>query len=351
MATSKEALPEAAARQRWPQRLRRGMPDAARMFAAAMLAYALAQALQLHEAHWAVLSALVTGRAEAGGTARASMERLAATIAGAALAAAAALARSWHIDGAVLLFSVLAPLCLLVALKPAYRAAPIAALIVLSSGLIAGQGPLGTAILRTTEIAVGGLASVLVSFALFPRRGRVKPRQHAAVALHHLAAWVRLLASAEPAARQRGENLREKVRAELRELTVLARTSGWREDRNGDTARLTKLVMALQGDIGFVARALARKPLRTALTAIAGEFGAALAEIAARIDAIGLALDSGALPAADVPMPAYDAFCRAATNAPIAQFLLHSLAASVAQLDAAFAPGPPPQRDAPAAAT
>jgi hypothetical protein len=53
----------------WRRRMRSGLPDAVRMLIAAMLAYALAHALQLREAHWAVLSALITGRAQAGGTA------------------------------------------------------------------------------------------------------------------------------------------------------------------------------------------------------------------------------------------------------------------------------------------
>jgi len=233
-------------------------PDAARLLAAAMLAYALAQALQLHEAHWAVLTALVTARGHAGGTARAGFERLAATIAGAALATAAASARhALQINQAVILFIALAPLCLLVALRPNYRGAPVAALIVLSAGPAAGLGPLGTALLRTAEIAIGAIASVLVSALVFPSRSKARPKAHAATILRLISRWLRLLCGGDGAGEDRTEPLREAIRKELRELTILAHTSGWRKLQDRDLARLLKIVSAMNADAGF----LARKPL------------------------------------------------------------------------------------------
>jgi uncharacterized membrane protein YccC len=237
-------------------------PDAARLLAAAMLAYALAQALQLREAHWAVLTALVTARGHAGGTARAGFERLAATIAGAALATAAASARhALQINQAVILFAALAPLCLLVAVRPNYRGAPVAALIVLSAGPAAGLGPLGTALLRTAEIAVGAIASVLVSALVFPSRSRMRPRAHAATILRSISRWLRLLSGGDTGGQDRTEPLREAIRKELRDLTILAHTSGWRKLQDRELAHLLKIVSAVNADVGFLARALARKPL------------------------------------------------------------------------------------------
>lgn len=242
--------------------LRENWPDAARLLAAAMLAYALARALGLHEAHWAVLTALVTARGHAGGTARAGVERLVATIAGAALATAAASARhAFQIDQALILFVALAPLCLLVAVRPNYRGAPVAALIVLSAGPAAGLGPLGTALLRTGEIAIGAVASVLVSAVVFPSRGKARPRGHAAAILRSVSRWLRLLSAGDGVGEDCTEVLRETIRKELRELTILAHTSGWRKLQDRDLARLLKIVSAVNADTGFLARALARKPL------------------------------------------------------------------------------------------
>lgn len=352
MNTMVETAAPLAAHLSWRRRMRAGLPDAARMLVGAMTAYVLAHLLQLHEAHWAVLSALVTGRAQAGGTARAGLERLFATIAGAALAAAVAAVRAWHVDGAVLLFCVLAPLCLLVTLKPAYRAAPVAALIVMSSGPIAGAGPLGTAILRTTEIALGALASVLVSLVVFPSRARAKAHEHAAAILHRLAEWLRCIAQADGG--QGTEKLREDLRAELREMTVLAHTAGWRRKRDGQTVRLLRVLTALHGDVGFLARAVARKPLN--VDASCAELALPLRAIARQMDDIGAAATSGGPLPSSAELRAALKNSAAATTLerdPIPAFLLRSIAIALAHVAAALSPDevPPPDEKSTAPAT
>jgi len=320
----------------WRRRLRAGLPDAARMLCAAMLAYTLAHLLQLREAHWAVLSALITGRAQAGGTARAGVERLIATIAGAALAAAVAAVRAWQIDGAVLLFVVLAPLCLLATLKPGYRTAPVAALIVLSSGLISGTGPLVTAVLRTTEIALGSLASIAVSLVVFPSRATAKINDHAASILHHLAAWLRQLSLGGD-----DQTLREAVRAELREFGVLAHTANWRKRRDDRAMRLLRVLMALHGDVGFLARTSTRKTLR--VDARAADFAAVLARFATQFDALAdVAVGGASPPPAEELYDAIKAFAaaRTADEREVPLFLLRSLAVGLAHVSAVLSPPP-----------
>lgn len=332
----------------WRRRLRVGLPDAARMLCAAMLAYVLAHLLQLREAHWAVLSALITGRAQAGGTARAGVERLIATIAGAALAAAVAAMRKWQIDGAVLLFAVLAPLCLLATLKPAYRTAPVAALIVLSSGLISGAGPLVTAVLRTTEIALGSLASIAVSLLVFPSRVTAKVNDHAASILHHLAAWLRQLTDANDDGGD--EPLRAALRGELREFGVLAHTANWRKRRDDRAMRLLRVLTALHGDIGFLARASTRKTLQVDAQAV--DFAALLANIAVQCDALASAAASSTpVPPAEALHAAVKAFAagRTAGEREVPLFLLRSLAIGLAHVGAVLS-APSRAADAPAAA-
>jgi uncharacterized membrane protein YccC len=295
--------------------LRENWPDAARLLAAAMLAYALARALGLHEAHWAVLTALITARGHAGGTARAGLERLAATIAGAALATAAASARhAFAIDQAVVLFAALAPLCLLVAVRPNYRGAPVAALIVLSAGPAAGLGPLGTALLRTGEIAIGAVASVLVSAVVFPSRGKARPRAHAATILRFVSRWLRQLSGSDGPGEDRTEALREAIRKELRELTILAHTSGWRKLQDRDTARLLKIVSAVHADTGFLARALARKPLEGVAQSLREPLDSVLDALAAAFeqgaDALGGSAPAPSREAVDAALKALAAKAR-----------------------------------------
>ncbi len=253
----------------WRVRLWETWPDAVRLLSGAMLAYLLARLLSLHEAHWAVLTALITSRGHAGGTARAGVERLIATVAGAGLAIAVAwLRHAWQIDSGIVLFLALAPLCLLVAVKPNYRGAPVAALIVLSAGPAAGMGPLDTALLRTGEIALGAIASMIVSAVVFPSRSQAKPKAHAAAMLRLLAQSLRVSLLEGENEGKRVEHLREEIRHELRELTILAHTSGWKKMQDKGLERLLKTVSVLHADVGFLTRAVARKPLAPVVAAL-----------------------------------------------------------------------------------
>jgi len=275
----------------WRAQLRENWPDAVRLFAAALLAYVLARLLELHEVHWAVLTALITARGHAAGTARAGLERLIATVAGALLAMLAAYARHlFEIDNGVLLFAALAPLCLLVAVKPAYRGAPVAALIVLSAHPAVGTGPLATAVLRTVEIAIGALACIVVAAVVFPSRARARARAHAAAALRLLAHGLHGLFALDDADAEGFETLREPIRHELRELTILAQTSGWRKYADPEITRLLRLTYALNGDIAYLARAPAQATAE-ALAAGCERSATALVDAAAAdLDSVDAAL-------------------------------------------------------------
>lgn len=309
-AASKESDSTVAAagddvRRDWRTRLAETWPDAVRLLAGAMLAYLLARVLHLHEAHWAVLTALITSRGHAGGAARAGVERLLATVAGAGIAIGAAwLRHTWHIDSGIILFLALAPLCLLVAVKPNYRGAPVAALIVLSAGPAAGLGPLDTALLRTGEIALGALAAMIVSALVFPARGRARPRAHAAAVLHLLGRWLRIaFAHAETDAKAL-DRLREEIRHELRELTILAHTSGWKKMQDKQLERLLKCVSALNADVGFLVRAVARKPLAQVVEVLRAPVDEVAQSLIAAVERVGAAMSKDAAVAADTQIEA-----------------------------------------------
>jgi len=257
------------------ERLRQGWPDALRMVLAAVGSYALSQALHLPEAFWAVLTALVASRPHAAGTARAGIDRLIGTIAGAAVATAFALTHL-HLSQLEMLFAVLVPLCLLVALHENYRAAPIAALIVLSGGML-GQSPLNTALYRTSEIAVGALVAFVVSALVLPQRSDDKAYLRAATIAGLLGRLIELVL-VPPANEDRAtDRVKEQVRGELRALAQLTHTSRWRRTSETHVARLTRLMSALNADMGFMERTITRSPVKEEAAA----FATSVREIAA----------------------------------------------------------------------
>jgi uncharacterized membrane protein YccC len=273
------------------------------MVLAAVGSFALSQILHLPEAFWAVLTALVATRPHAAGTARAGVDRLIGTVAGAAVATAFALTHL-HLTQLELLFAVLVPLCLLVSVRENYRAAPIAALIVLSGGMLGGS-PLNTALYRTSEIAVGALVAFIVSALVLPKRGNEKAFAHAASVAKHLSSLVGVALLPQEGAETFTERLKETLRAELRQLAVLTHSSRWWRTNETSVSRLTRLMSALNADVGFIERTIVRSPVKEEAAA----FDAALREIAAAFQSL---LDQAAQAfTGDAPAPHTDGVDRA----------------------------------------
>lgn len=284
-------------------RLRKGWPDAVRMVLAAVGSYALSQVLHLPEAFWAVLTSLVATRPHAAGTARAGVDRLIGTVAGAAVATAFALTHL-HLTQLELLFAVLVPLCLLVAVHENYRAAPVAALIVLSGGMMGGS-PLNTALYRTSEIAVGALVAFIVSALVLPNRGDDKAFGHAASVAKYLSRLVGVALLPQEGAETFSEHLKETLRAELRQLAMLTHYSRWRRAAETNVSKLARLMSALNADVGFIERTIVRSPVKEEAVA----FDAPLREIVAAFQSV-LNQAAQAL-AGDAPVPRIETIDRA----------------------------------------
>jgi uncharacterized membrane protein YccC len=223
---------------------------------------------------------LVAARPHAAGTARAGLDRLIGTIAGAAVAPAFALTHL-HLTQLELLFAVLVPLCLLVAVHENYRAAPVAALIVLSGGMI-GHSPLGTALYRTSEIAVGALVAFIVSALVMPKRAADKALDHASSAAKLLSCLVGPALVRREGTETFTDGVKEKLRGELRQLMVLTHHSRWKQKQENAVSKLTRLLSALNADIGFIERTVARPPVQDEAVA----FGAPLREIAVAFEGL-----------------------------------------------------------------
>jgi len=148
---------------------------AAGLAGAALVAYALSQALHLAGSYWSVLSAVIVYRFDFGTSLGASRDRLLGTAAGAALAAAFLfLARLWSLPDFLLLAAIIIPLSFLSAVKPQYRTALITSIIVLSAG--GSATPHAAAIGRVLAVGlgafIGGLSSFLLSLVKPSETGR-----------------------------------------------------------------------------------------------------------------------------------------------------------------------------------
>ncbi len=231
-----------------------------RLAVAGSAALALAQALHLPEGSWAVLSALIVTRANRGATLRASAARLIGTLCGAGLGVLAAAGRLWQVPELALLAAVLLPLGLLVAWRPDFRTAPIAAVIVLSAG---GGSPLAAAGLRVAEIALGALTALALSWALLPGKSLEQTERAAARLLAHLHALALLAGAAAEAARR--DKLLELCRGELRSLTLLAQSAGWEPRARERAERLAKRMARVYADVAMVVRAAADRRAAAAL--------------------------------------------------------------------------------------
>jgi uncharacterized membrane protein YccC len=124
---------------------------------------------------WAVLTALIVTQMSVGGSLKATIEYLVGTLGGAVYAGAIA-ALIPH-DNELALLAVLAlalgPLALLATMNPNFRAAPFTAAVVVLGATTTHTGPIGSAIYRVLEVALGAAAGIVVSLLVLPARAQV----------------------------------------------------------------------------------------------------------------------------------------------------------------------------------
>jgi uncharacterized membrane protein YgaE (UPF0421/DUF939 family) len=275
------------------ERARIGWPLAVRMIVSAVVALAISKALHLPEVTWSVLTALVTARSHATGTARAGADRAVGTIGGAVIGVAAAFLHG-HFDPLIVLLLVLAPACMLVAIDEKFRAAPVAGLIVISGGAGAG-GPLITALHRTTEILIGAVVAYVASLVIAPKHGNQKIEYHAAAVVDLLRR--QCVATLRPKESEASDTLRDKIRDELRAMAVTSHFTRWSRSQSTDSIKLTRLLSAVHADLNFLARLMPSPPLDKVVAANTGAIERIAIELEAVIAGIADVLRKGtALP-------------------------------------------------------
>jgi uncharacterized membrane protein YccC len=154
----------------WIGRHRAELRLSIRVSVAGLIAYLLADMLDLPQGFWAVITAVIVIQTSVGASIKAALDRLVGTIGGAAVGAIVAIVllragESWR---AVAVFVALLPLALGAALSPSLRIAPVTALIMLLGTTTAH--PLRSAFERVIEIGLGNVVGIGVALLVLPAR-------------------------------------------------------------------------------------------------------------------------------------------------------------------------------------
>ena len=340
-----------------------GLLVAGRVGISATLAYLIASLQHLPETYWPVMSAVIVARGGAKGAGGSATDRLIGTLAGAAVGLAASFLHRFGLPEWALLFIAMAPMAFLSADNSAFRAAPMAAMIVLSASASGKTGlfGLGVAGLRVLDVGMGTLVALFVSYVVLPSNAMKGLRKNAAALMMPLANLLSLGMRPDDAeAQDKFKRLNARTRREMRELVIAARqikAKGAEKDLAETLPnQFTGALSRTHGTIVFITRALAGAPLPPGVTEALRPF---LRDARARLGAIqhllaeGTPAGSGAALAASVDAAA----ARIGRGDPAAHleampFLMQTLRDDLNDLAATAGAicGPPKARGAEAAA-
>lgn len=261
-----------------------------RVTASALVAFAVAQALSLPlHGLWMILTAVVVTQMSMGGSMRATLEYVVGTFGGAIYAGiiGVLIPHATAPAQAGVLALAVAPLAFAAAFNPNFRVAPFSAVLVL---LIAGQfgeGPIESAITRSSEVALGGVIAVVVSLLIFPERAHRLGLNAAAGILKQMAGVLAQLLTGFMRQRDPAEFGRlqdqigaavadfHRLTAEMLHEQVITLTT------DPDPAPLSRTLLRLRHDFVILGRAAAT-PLPETLR---GRLGAPLARVGAAASA------------------------------------------------------------------
>jgi len=261
-----------------------------RILLAGMLAFVITDLLfRLPQSYWAVLTAIIVMQTSVGGALKASLDRIAGTLLGALWGCVVALTVPHHSPAllAAALALALAPLGFLTAFRPAYRMAPVTAIIVLLGTASQAAGPFVPALERVLEIGIGSMVGMAVSLLVLPARAHRLLAEAAAETLDALADQVhelpsRLAGRADPEAWQA---LADRRRAQQEKAESLSAEAA-RERRNRltdepDPEPMVRTLRRLGQDTAMLGRATRESweaALQERLADSAGRAAAAIEE-------------------------------------------------------------------------
>ena len=166
----------------WPRLRKAQLALAVRVTVSAVVAFSIATALHLLLPLWAVLTSLIVTQMSVGRSLKVTRDYMFGTIGGAIYGGAIALLIPYSGEAQLLALLVLtvAPLAFIASINPSLNTATVTAVIVLLVPTMHHTSPLGSAIDRVMEVAVGAFTGLLVSFLVLPSRAHSQLRLNAA---------------------------------------------------------------------------------------------------------------------------------------------------------------------------
>ena len=247
--------------------------SAMRMLIASLGSYLFSTTVHIPAPYTAVITTLIVARPHSEGVLRASLERVLATILGAAIACAVSFGRLAHTPEPLLLAIALIPITLAVAHNSAYRSAMIAAIIVLSAPAVHGS-PFYVAGIRMLGVVIGAVIGTLISVTVVPSSREVLVARAAANLLDMFVPLLRDSISSEKkdSARYR---LEFRIRQSLREFALLIKDRPEGPPTKSPAAAVVQSVLHMHADIVFLARELrAHRPAESAIPLLADSLSA-----------------------------------------------------------------------------
>jgi hypothetical protein len=279
---------------------------AIRITIAATAAYAVASALHLLLPLWAVLTSLIVTQMSVGRSLKATRDYMLGTIGGAIYGGAIAVFIPHSSEAALLALLVLAvaPLALIAAINPSLTAATVTAVIVLLVPAMNHADPLASTIDRVSEVAVGAVVGLLVSFLVLPSRAVGQTRLNASHLLELIAdVFAELLASLT---RGRDNDALHRLQDGIGSALAALNATGSEAERERsarlssgpDTGPLLRTILRLRHDVVMLGRATVvplPAGLQTRLTGPLSEVSVAITQFL-RSAATALRAGAGAPP-------------------------------------------------------
>lgn len=236
---------------------------AIRVTVAAVAAYAIASALHLLLPLWAVLTSLIVTQMSVGRSLKATRDYMLGTVGGAVYGGAIAVLIPYSSEAGLLGLLVLsvAPLAFIAAINPSLSAATVTAVIVLLVPTMHHADPLTSAIDRVSEVSVGAITGLLVSFLVLPSRAVRQIRVSAAHLLELIAdALAELLAGLT---RGRDNDALHRIQDGIGTAIVGLNATGAEAERERaaylssgpDTGPLLRTILRLRHDAVMIGRA------------------------------------------------------------------------------------------------
>lgn len=275
---------------------------AIRMTVAATAAYAIASALHLLLPLWAVLTSLIVTQMSVGRSLKATRDYMLGTIGGAIYGGAIAILLPYSTEAGLLGLLVLAvaPPAFIATLYPTLSTATVTAVIVLLVPTMHHADPLTSAIDRVSEVGVGAVTGLLVSFLVLPSRAARQIRVIAAGLLGLIAdALVELLAGLT---RGRDNDALHRIQDGIGSAIVGLNATGAEAERERaarlsggpDTGPLLRTILRLRHDVVMIGRATVVPLPVEVQTRLAAPLAEVSATIASFLRAAARALHEGA---------------------------------------------------------